>query len=72
MQYMYTVHCTVLPIVESVSGLIERMSSCRPTVGGAVGFGLALGGLPSAIKRGRVVVFPRVKNVHLYRQYTLL
>ena len=58
--------------MKGVPGLIERMSSCRPTVGGAVGFGLALGGLPSAIKRGRVVVFPRVKNVHLYRQCTLL
>ena len=55
-----------------MSGLIERMSSCRPTVGGPVGFGLALGGLPSAIKTGRVVLFPRVKNVHLYRECTLL
>ena len=54
-----------------MSGLIERMSSCRPTVGGPVGFGLALGGLPSAIKRGRVVVFYGVKNVQSYRQCTL-
>ena len=36
-----------------------------------MGFGLEEGGLPSAIKRGRVVVFNCIKIVQLYTQCTV-